>query len=439
MPLVVAGIAGILAGVFACADTALTSVSEARLGALATEAARFREALQRAVARRERLHARYVAGRALALSIAAGAFGMWLAHPAHDDQRVVLAAGALFVAALLIEAASAMGRRAHDTLLPLLVVLLRPVELLLAPLAYLTSGLTDLLKWREKANRKVEEREMELVVDEGERRGTLQQEPAELIRNVLEFSDLTARDAMIPRMHIEAIKLDTPLDEVLRIVTETGHSRYPVYRDDMDDIFGLLCAKDLFQVLSLRTSLSSAPPAVPNGDGSAPPSARAQKLLDIVREPVKFVAESQPLSGLLREMRQERQHLAVVVDEYGGTSGIVTLEDLLEEIVGDIQDEYDVDEAPIVDLGQGRLIADAAVLVSDLSEYLGSELDPEGQYDSLGGMLTDKVGRVPTVGTSIPAGELHFIVRESDEKHISKVEIVRPALVSDTTGSHHAL
>jgi putative hemolysin len=436
MPLAAAGIAGILAGVFACADTALTSVSEARLGALATEASRFREALQRAVTRRGALQARFVAGRVLALSIAAGAFGYWLAAPGHDPAgRALVAALGLFLVALIIEAASVMGRRAHDTLLPWLIVLLRPLEMALAPLAFVTAGVASLTKWRQVANPKVDEREMELVVDQGERSGALQQEPAELIRNVLEFSELTARDAMVPRMHVEAIKLDTPLDEVLRIVTETGHSRYPVYRADMDDIFGVLCAKDLFQVLSVRPSLSSPPSAL----SGAVAAVRAEKLLDIVREPVKFVAESQPLSGLLREMRQERQHLAIVVDEYGGTSGIVTLEDVLEEIVGDIQDEYDVDEVPIVDLGQGRLIADAAVLVSDLSAYLGSDLDPEGQYDSLGGMLTDKIGRVPTVGTSIPAGELRFIVRESDEKHISKVEIVRPALAADTSGSHPAM
>src|SRR5690606_34968828 len=135
---------------FACADTALTSVSEARLGALATEAARFRDSLRRAVARRNGLQARYVAGRVLALSIAAGAFGMWLSEPAHDFQsRLWTSAAALFVIALLIEAASVMGRHAHDTLLPWLVVVLRPFELLLAPLAFVTAGAASLMKWRQ--------------------------------------------------------------------------------------------------------------------------------------------------------------------------------------------------------------------------------------------------------------------------------------------------
>ncbi len=127
-------------------------------------------------------------------------------------------------------------------------------------------------------------------------------------------------------------------------------------------------------------------------------------------------------------MKSRRQHLAIVVDEFGGMSGIVTLEDVLEEIVGDIRDEHDEtdDGAAIQDLGDGRLVADAAVSMSDLSAYLGAELDREGKYDSLGGMITQHVGKVPEVGTAVSKFGLRFIVRDSDERHIGKVEIVRP-------------
>jgi CBS domain containing-hemolysin-like protein len=255
---------------------------------------------------------------------------------------------------------------------------------------------------------------------------------------VLEFTELSARDAMVPRTKVIGIRLGTSLSEILKTVTESGHSRYPVYREDMDDVFGLLYAKDLFRVMKNTWR----PP--PNEDGSDPPPPEAvpshseSRLLDIVREPVKFVSESQPLSTLLREMRQDREHIAVVVDEFGGTSGIVTLEDVLEEIVGDIQDEHDYEEAPIVDLGQGRLICEATVLVSELSAYLGRDLDPEERYDSLGGMLTDKLGRVPEIGTSMVAYGMRFIVLESDEKHIVKVEIVRNRSRADTSGAHRA-
>jgi CBS domain containing-hemolysin-like protein len=240
---------------------------------------------------------------------------------------------------------------------------------------------------------------------------------------------------MVPRTKVTALKLGTSIEKVVQIITETGHSRYPVYRDEVDDVFGLLYAKDIFQLLK---SSWRPPSAEDNGEATSDtPSRREARLMPIVHEPIKIVSESQPLSRVLHEMRRDRQHMAVVVDEFGSFSGIVTLEDVIEEIVGDIQDEHDTEEAPIVEVAPGRLMADAAVCLSDLSAYLGYELDPEGHYDSLGGMLTDRVGSVPTVGTSIPAFGMRFIVRESDAKHIAKVEIVRATnMRADASGPH---
>jgi CBS domain containing-hemolysin-like protein len=297
----------------------------------------------------------------------------------------------------------------------------------------LTGGFTYALKWGALSDPKITEAEVEIIVEQGEADGTIEHKDAELMRNVLDFSDLVARDAMIPRKKVIGIKSDTPLDEVLLTVTESGHSRYPVYRHDLDDIFGLLYAKDLFRIVRR----SWRPPPANGAEDAERPSQRSARMLDIVREPVKFVSESQPLPALLQQMRQDRQHIAVVVDEYGGTSGVVTLEDVLEEIVGDIQDEYDHEEVPIVDLGQGRLIANASVLVSELSAYLGQELDPDERYDSLAGMLTEKIGSVPPEGTTVIMFGMRFIIRESDEKHIETVEIVR-GRQADTSGAHRA-
>lgn len=423
-PFVLAVVATVLTGLFACADTALTSTSSERLGALASKSGRHGRAIERVLQHRPVVQSRFVVGRIITAATATGSGALWIWSLSVDGvTRAALAFGAVFLLAVIVDIATAAARRMTDGLLPWLLVLVRPFELVLAPIAFVTSAFDGPLKRRRENDPKVAEREMELVVDQRERSGALEHHPAELIRNVLEFGELTARDAMIPRKRIKAIKLGTPLEEVLDLVTQSGHSRYPVYETDVDDVSGLLCAKDLFRILQ-------AP-----GD-EAPASGPRPQLYEIVREPVKYVAESQPLSTLLHEMRQERQHLAVVVDEYGGTSGIVTLEDVLEEIVGDIRDEYDPEEVPIVELGQGRLIADAAVLVSDLSAYLGSELDPEEQYDSLGGMLTDMLGSVPEVGTSLSAQGMDFIVRESDEKHIAKVEIVRA--IADASGPHSA-
>ena len=440
-PLVAAGLAALHAGLFACADTALTSLSDARLGALAMEAGpRFRTHLERACRLRSTIQARYLAGRVVAIAVAAGGSARWLDSLQLDTVIWSASAfGAVLLLAIVVELSASLGRRTADWVLPLALLVLRPFELLLAPLAFLTSGFSVLAKWGGPSDPKIDDTEVELMVDQRQRAGTIEQEDADLIRNVLEFTELTARDAMVPRTRVIGIRIGTPLHEVLKTVTDSGHSRYPVYRDDMDDVFGLLYAKDLFRVMK-----SSWRPPSFEGDDDAPPasadspSGPGARLLDIVREPVKFVSESQPLSALLREMRQDREHIAVVVDEFGGTSGIVTLEDVLEEIVGDIQDEHDYEEAPIIDLGQGRLICEATVLVSELSAYLGRDLDPEERYDSLGGMLTDKLGRVPEVGTSMVAYGMRFIVRESDEKHIVKVEIVRNRSRADTSGEHRA-
>jgi CBS domain containing-hemolysin-like protein len=435
-PLTTALVGAGLAGLFTCIDTALTSVSTARLSALAKQAQpRFQPTLERVATRRETTQARYLSGRILALSLYAGGVAMLLIG-LHQSTlwKIALALVAITTIGWIGHSAAALGRHAADWVITYGLYLSRPLELLLAPLCEIMRAVPRLLPaLRQQADPLVTETEVEIMVDESEKSGSLKPDPAELIRNVLEFSELSARDAMVPRTRVTAIKLDTPLEDVLQTIGDTGHSRYPVYREDIDDVFGLLYAKDVFRVLKSSWHPPSQPG--PNGDGETP-SRRAARLLDIVREPIKIVSESHPLSNLLREMRQDRQHLAVVVDEFGGFSGVVTLEDILEEIVGDIQDEHDIEEAPIVEVAPGRLMADAAVDVSDLSAYLGSDLDPEGQYDSLGGMLTDKVGGVPTVGTSIPVFGLRFIVRESDAKHISKVEIVRPGMHADASGPH---
>jgi len=135
---------------------------------------------------------------------------------------------------------------------------------------------------------------------------------------------------------------------------------------------------------------------------------------------------------VLYEMRQKRQHLAIVVDEFGGLSGIVSLEDLLERIVGDIRDEHDEAEPPIVELGEGRLMVDATVSVVDLSRYLATELPDNGDYNSLGGLLVSRVGRVPPVGARISEYGLDFVIRDADERHISRVEIVRRPLALES-------
>jgi CBS domain containing-hemolysin-like protein len=243
------------------------------------------------------------------------------------------------------------------------------------------------------------------VVSQGERTGAIANEPAEMIRNVLDFKDLIIKDVMIPRRRASGIDMGTSLADVIEMVSTEGHSRYPVFRETLDNVIGLLYAKDLFKVVR-EGRLATA------------------KLTDLIRMSVLFVLETQPTASVLREMRAKSLHMAVVSDEFGGTSGIVTLEDILEEIVGDIRDEHDLaTDAQIQQIGDGRFVVDAAVSLSDLSERIGKDLPANGEFESVGGLLIDRAGRVPEVGAVLQLDGVRFVVREADETRVVKVEI----------------
>lgn len=422
-PLLAAIAAVVLGALFVAADSGLREASDGRLHGLQE---RVRPALarqlERATADRSAVQKRYLLGRNACFAAAFLCLLAWLqTQLAPSLSPYAPALGAFAIAAATTQTAAGLGRRYGDSLLPLLLLGLRPIELLLAPVAAAFGLFGRILPHSQRpVDADLTEAEVERMVTEGERSGALEREGAEMIRNVLEFSDLSAKDAMVPREHVVAIKVNTPLNQIVELVTQSGHSRYPVYRDELADAFGLLYAKDLFRVMrgSWRPS--------PHGDTATTGPAQEQAaLLRIVREPMKIVPSSQPLSSLLREMRQDRQHLAIVVDEFGDISGIVTLEDLIEEIVGDIQDEHDrVTMAPIVELENGNLQADATLLLDDLAAYLRCSLHPDSEYETLGGMLVSTLGRVPQSGTEVEAFGLQFIVRDCDEKRINTVEII---------------
>lgn len=420
--LAVAIASAIVGALFAAADTALTSLSPTRLAALIEQAeGPDKAAFERIRSADAKLRSRYLLGRILSATITS-VLTLLFFLPHYPAVAAWVTFGVTVgVTATLYEVSTTLARKHADRVAPLAARYLRPLEIAMLPLAIPLSWLgaaisreeTDAPPDPEVAEAKVEmlEAEVEMLVEEGARSGLFGREPAEMIRNVLEFQDRTAKDAMIPRSRVEALEVSMPLEKVLQIVSESGHSRYPVYREQLDNVVGLLYAKDLFKVLEEHRL-------------------KKTSLREIVRSPANFVAESQPLSSLLKEMRGRRQHLAIVVDEFGGVSGIVTMEDVLEEIVGDIRDEHDAEESPpIQDLGDGRVMADAAVSIRDLSAFLGAELSPpdtvpDGEH-TLENLLTEHLGKIPEKGTSVSKFGLRFIVRDCDEKHIGKVEIVR--------------
>ncbi|WP_248344609.1 hemolysin family protein [Anaeromyxobacter paludicola] len=261
--------------------------------------------------------------------------------------------------------------------------------------------------------------EIEYLIEMGTREGVLDEVKEELLNSVLEFADRVVKEVMVPRTRMVAIDKDAPPEEILRIVTENPYSRMPVYEGSVDNVIGILLVRDIVR------ELREPPPA---GRPRAVPLTRHLK-------PAFFVPEQMKISRLLKEMQKRKMHLAVVVDEFGGTSGIATLEDVIEEIVGEIQDEGDVEQAPVKALGVGVYLADAGIPLRELEEYLNAqegEGDPreirfpeEGDYETLGGFVTATAGRVPPVGALVTWDGLTFTVRAGDERRVARVEIAR--------------
>lgn len=402
----------VFGALFAAADTALTSLTSTRLDALIDQAGPSdKQAYERIQRDDAKLRSRYLLGRVSTTVIAALCL-LELFLTAAPSVALWLSAGVtILLTTAIFEVSTTLARKHADRAALLAARWFRPVEVAMIPLAAPLGWLGARLGRRDgeaAPDPRVAEAEVEALVDEGERSGVLASEPAAMIRNVLDFADRTAKDVMIPRAQVEAIEVDTHIVEVQRLVAESGHSRYPVYREQIDNIVGLLYTKDLFKAAHFEEEPESVRPTL--------------RIAHLMRQSANFVAESQPLSSLLREMRQRRQHLAIVVDEFGSVSGIVTLEDVLEEIVGDIRDEHD---ASIEDLGDGRVVADATVSMKELCAYLGTELGAAREDESLAHVLTSHLGKIPEVGTAVSKFGLRFVVRDSDDKHIGKVEVAK--------------
>jgi len=233
----------------------------------------------------------------------------------------------------------------------------------------------------------VTEEEIMTLVDAGQEEGVIEAEEKAMIYSIFQFGETAAREVMVPRIDIVALEIDTPLDEALQVVIAAGHSRIPVYRDTIDNVQGILYAKDFLELW------------LPDSSKGIEEAGRDRTLESLLR-PAHFVPESKMLDDLLADLQQRKVHIAIVVDEYGGTAGLVTIEDILEEIVGEIQDEYDSEEAAYQQVGEGEYIFNARIDLDDVNRLLGTNL-PTEQGDTLGGLIYSQLGKVPAPGDVI--------------------------------------
>ena len=252
--------------------------------------------------------------------------------------------------------------------------------------------------------------EIRLIVEQGSQQGVLEAEEEQMISAVMSLSDSKLHEVMVPRIDIVAIDQEATFDEAVEVVLKEGHSRTPLYRESVDHIVGILYAKDLLRLIA--------------AGGPRP------RLRDIMR-PALFVPESQSVDDLLHELQRRKVHMAVVLDEYGGTAGLVTIEDLLEEIVGEIQDEFDEEEPMKVEIGPGEVILDGRADIDDLTELVepALELEDDEEYDTLGGFVYHRIGRVPVVGDAVVIEPFVITVIKVSGRRVGKVR-VRWALVS---------
>ena len=229
---------------------------------------------------------------------------------------------------------------------------------------------------------------------------SLNEEKKDMIRGVFDLSDTAVKEVMIPRIDVDFIPLDMETEELLKRVAESGHSRFPVYAESIDNVVGILYVKDLINSFAKNEPIN---------------------LEQIIRKPF-FVPESKRIDSLLREFKRRHVHIAIAIDEYGGISGIVCMEDIIEEIVGDIQDEFDNEGEDIASIGDGLWLCDARVDMDDLAECLHTEL-PSDEFETLGGFVFDLFGKIPVRYEKVRWNNFDFIIQDMDGHKINTVKI----------------
>lgn len=250
------------------------------------------------------------------------------------------------------------------------------------------------------------EEEIKNIVEESEKEGILEEQETEMIHSVLEFTDIVVREVMVPRIDMVCVEVEHPVSDLVEVVLSSGHTRIPIYEETVDNIIGVVHAKDLLR-------------AARDGVGDVP--VRDAGLM----RSVYYVPENMKVDDLLEEFQRTKNQLAIVVDEYGGTAGLVTLEDLLEEIVGEITDEYDVEHEPALSLIDDNVaLVDARMSIDDVNEALDIHL-PEEDSETLGGFVFGILGKIPTVGEVVNYDSLRIEVVEADSRRITRVKITR--------------
>ena len=392
----------LLSAFFSSSETAFLSCRKIRIRHLMEEGNKKAELIHKMMEEPDKLVAAIVIGNNI-VNVAASAIATSLAIGIFGNEGIGIAIGVMTFLILLVGEITPKGvavKNAERLSLafakPLyyLTKVLSPVATVLTAI---TKGVLRLLGGTLDRSPFLSEEEFKTLLTVAEEEGSLEESERERLYNVFEFSDTVAKEVMTPRTDMVCLDIEASLDEARDVAVKTGYSRIPVYEENVDHIAGILYAKDLLQ----------------HADNT-------YKLQDILREPY-FIPETKKVDELLQEMQKSKIHLAIVVDEYGGTAGIVTIEDLLEEIVGEIFDEYDVTRTPIRILDEHTVIINGMVPIDEVNDLLGITI-PENGFETIGGFILDQFGRIPSEGEKISFDGVDFIVSKTDGVRIMNVK-----------------
>jgi putative hemolysin len=434
--LVVIALLVLLNGVFVAAEIALVSirpsrveqlVEQGRRGAprvrrLTSDPGRFLAVIQLAITFIGFLASAY-AGVSLAAAVADLLVGVGM------DSGLAGAIGLILVTILLSLFTIVFGELVPKTLAlahpeAFALGLAGPVELIgrlfrpvVAGLTAATRAIARVFGAEVNSAAQISAEELRLIVERGGEQGILEAEEEQMIHAVIELGDRRVHEVMVPRIAMVSLAVTATFDDAIETIIEEGHSRVPVYEATVDEVVGILYAKDLLAFLR------------PGRD-------QRPDLRSLLRPPV-FVPESMSIDDLLHEFQRRKVHIAIVLDEYGGTAGLVTIEDLLEEIVGEIQDEYDTEEPLVERLGEDRARVDGRASVDDLLDLfdLRLTLEDEDEYDTVGGLVYHRIGGVPVPGHEIRVDGLRLTVETTDGRRVGKVLVVRERPVDDESAS----
>lgn len=400
-----------LSAIFSSTETAFLSINKIRLRNLQEEGEKKADLVLTMLENQSKLISTLLVGNNI-VNIGSSALATKMATAAFGDVGVGIATGVMtFLVLVFGEVVPKNLAAAHAEAWAMFIApFIRLLSIVLTPVVFLLTKLSDFVvrfsKKDDEEDPTITEDEFKILVNVGQEEGVFDESESEMINSIFEFDETVVKAIMVPRIDIVAVDVEEPIYEALRLIVDGGHSRIPAYEESIDNIVGILYAKDIF--------------------GHLDADFNQLKVKELIR-PAYYIPETKKVSDLLNELRSKKVHMAIILDEYGGTNGLVTIEDLIEEIIGDIQDEYDVEEDLIVMHSDSQLVADARAPIGDVEEAFDVELEEEiledSEADTIGGLAFEHLGGIPTKGDEVTVGRFLIRIVEVSGRRISKVEI----------------